>query len=487
MFEPTFKSLRTYKCPEWFRNVKFGIWSHWGPQSVPMCGDWYARNMYIQGTDQYEYHLRTYGHPSKFGYKDICALWKAENFDPDALMEKYYKAGARYFVAQASHHDHFFNFKSKYNRFNSVEMGPRKDICGLWKAAAKKYNMPFGMTEHLGASFSWWRSNKGCDTYGPYAGVPYDGNDPAYRDFYHDNYEHVTKPGEDDSKCIWLTKNEKFHEYWLNVMKEIIDNYQPDLLYSDSWLPFEEENNLEDKDDNFYRYGLEAVSYLYNSAEKLHGENTAVYTQKHRDEKIYRVGVLDMERSQLPDISPVPWQSETCIGGWFYDRKAHYKTPRHIIDILIDSIAKNGTLLLNILQRPDGTIDEQAEWILDELAKWFSINSEAVYGTRPYRVSGEGHSHVIIEGFREDQVDWQEDDFRFVQKDGYIYAFIMKGDHSNTAVIKSLTPEEEVQSIEYLGIGPVNYVQHAGVLVIDLPDRDDISMPGVLKIKLTCD
>ena len=209
-----------------------------------------------------------------------------------------------------------------------------------------------------------------------------------------------------------------------------------------------------------------------------------MYTQKHRDERIYRVGVLDMERSQLPDISPVPWQSETCIGGWFYDKKAHYKTPRHIIDILIDSIAKNGTLLLNILQRPDGTIDEQAEWILDELAKWFSVNSEAVYGTRPYRVSGEGHSHVIIEGFREDQVDWQEDDFRFVQKDGCIYAFIMKGDHSKNAVIKSLTPEEKVQSIEYLGAGPVNYVQHAGVLVIDLPERKDNGMPGVLKIKL---
>ncbi|MBR4776079.1 MAG: alpha-L-fucosidase, partial [Lachnospiraceae bacterium] len=262
MFEATFESLRNYKCPEWFRDVKFGIWSHWGPQSVPECGDWYARNMYIQGTDQYEYHLRTYGHPSKFGYKDICALWKAEKFDPDALMEKYYNAGARYFVAQASHHDHFFNFDSDYNRFNSTKVGPHKDICGLWKAAAKKYNMPFGMTEHLGASFAWWRSNKGCDTYGPYKGVPYDGNDPEYRDFYHDNYEHVAKPGEED-KWVWLTKNEKFHEYWLNVMKEIIDKYQPDLLYSDSFLPFEEENYLVDDSTNLYLYGLNAVSYLF--------------------------------------------------------------------------------------------------------------------------------------------------------------------------------------------------------------------------------
>lgn len=483
MFKPTFESLRTHQCPDWFRDAKFGIWSHWGPQSVPTCGDWYARNMYIQGTEQYEYHLRTYGHPSKFGYKDICALWKAEKFDPDALMEKYYKAGARYFVAQASHHDHFFNYASKLNRFNSVDVGPHKDICGLWKAAAKKYGLPFGMTEHLGASFAWWRSNKGHDTYGPYKDIPYDGNDPAYRDFYHDNYEHVTTPDCKDP-CIWLTKNEQFHEYWLKVMYEIIDNYQPDLLYSDSWLPFEEENHMVADDHNLYRYGLQAVAHLYNVSEKLHGTNQAVYTQKHRDPAIYSVGTLDIERSQLPDILPVPWQSETCIGGWFYDKKAIYKKPRHIIDILIDSIAKNGTLLLNILQRPDGTIDEEAEYILSELAAWFAVNGEAIHGTRPFRVSGEGHAHVIIDGFREDQVKWDEDDFRFVTKGNVLYAFVMKADHGKTAVITSLKPEETVKSVEFLGCGPVNFIQQSGVLIVDLPDRRSTVMPGVLKIQL---
>jgi alpha-L-fucosidase len=479
MFEASFESLRKHECPDWFRDAKFGIWSHWGPQSVPMCGDWYARNMYIQGTDQYEYHLRTYGHPSKFGYKDICALWKAENFDPDALMEKYYKAGARFFVAQASHHDHFFNYASKLNRFNSVEVGPHKDICGLWKEAAKKYNLPFGLTEHLGASFAWWRSNKGADSYGPYKGIPYDGNDPAYRDFYHDNYEHVAKEGEED-KWVWLTQNSAFHEYWLKVMHEIIDLYQPDMLYSDSSLPFED-NDIPD-DNSLYRYGLDAVAHLYNTSEKLHGKNQAIYTQKNRNENIYTVGTLDIERSQLPDISPVPWQSETCIGGWFYDKKAIYKKPRHIIDILIDSIAKNGTMLLNILQRPDGTIDEEAEYILSELTDWFAVNGEAVYGTRPFRVSGEGHDSVIIDGFREDQVDWNDDDFRFVQKDGTLYAFVMKNEGRNTAVITSLKPEEEVKNVEYLGCGNVTFSQHSGVLVVDLPERRDTHMPGALKI-----
>ena len=141
-YKPTFESLYEYQCPEWFRDAKFGIWSHWGPQSVPMYGDWYARNMYIEGTPQYLYHIRHYGHPSKFGYKDLVKLWKAENFDPEGLMDLYYKAGARYFMSQASHHDHFFNYASKLNRFNSVDVGPHKDICGLWQKAAQNITFP---------------------------------------------------------------------------------------------------------------------------------------------------------------------------------------------------------------------------------------------------------------------------------------------------------------------------------------------------------
>lgn len=470
MFEPTFASLRTYQCPEWFRDAKFGIWSHWGPQSVPMCGDWYARNMYLQHTEQYQYHLRTYGHPSRFGWKDVCALWKAENFDPDALMERYYKAGARFFVAQATHHDHFFNFNSDLNRFNSVKVGPHRDICGEWKTAAKKYGLPFGMTEHLGASFAWWWPNKGCDQYGPWKGIPYDGNDPAYRDFYHNNFEHVGD-SEDWTKWTWLTSNESFHAYWLKVMEEIIDKYQPDMLYSDSNLPFGEKDGAPEAD---YRCGLEAVARLYNMSEKLYGRNLAVYTQKSRNPSVYSVGVLDIERSQLPDISPVPWQSETCIGGWFYDRKAVYKHPHHIIDILIDSVAKNGTMLLNIPQRPDGTIDEQESWILDELTAWFAVNGEAIYGTRPWRVSGEGHASVVISGFTEEQVAWQDDDFRFTQKDGKLYAFVMKPSGRRTAVITSLKPEEQAAAVRLLGTGPVTFTQHNGILVADLPER----MPG---------
>ncbi|MFW6313326.1 MAG: alpha-L-fucosidase, partial [Spirochaetota bacterium] len=372
-FSPSFDSLNNYEAPDWFRDAKFGIWSHWGPQSVPMYGDWYARHMYIQGHPQNLYHVRHYGHPSKFGYKDIVKLWKAERFDPESLMSLYKKAGARYFVGQAMHHDHFFNYPSKLNRFNSAAMGPEKDITGLWKAAADREGLAFGLTEHLGATFSWWRTNKWSDSYGPYAGVPYDGNDPEYRDFYLDNYEHVVE-GEDRSYTAarpWYTQNAQFRDYWLEVMKEVIDLYEPDLLYSDGALPFGAGNphqpgaDASRAGDPEFRHGLEAVSYLYNTSVRKYGENRAVYNQKDRRPEIYRVGVLDIEKSQLTGINPEPWQTDTCIGNWFYDVRQDFKRPAHVIEMLIDIVAKNGSMLLNILQRPDGSIDDETRFLLD--------------------------------------------------------------------------------------------------------------------------
>ncbi len=473
MFQPTFESLRTYQCPDWFRDAKFGIWSHWGPQSVPMCGDWYARNMYVEGSPQYLYHIRHYGHPSQFGYKDICRLWKAENFHPEQLMELYKKAGARYFVAQAMHHDHFFNYATRLNRFNSVDVGPHKDICRMWKDAADTMGLPFGLTEHLAASFSWWNTNKGADQYGPYAGVPYDGNDPEYRDFYYDNQEHVIKDGTPGARAPWLTSNQAFHRYWLDCVKELIETFHPDLLYSDSSLPFEGSN---------YQPGLEAVACLYNDSIARNGENKAVYTQKGRDGNIYRVGVLDVEKSQLPGIAQEPWQTDTCIGNWFYDAKQPFKKPGHIIEMLVDIISKNGTMLLNVLQRPDGSIDEETRYILKELSKWFSVCAEGVYATRPWRVFGEGDTRVLIQGFTEEKTSWNDSDYRFVTKNGALYAFLMHAPESRVTVIKSLTPQEHVRSVEVLGTGSVPFSQAFGVLTVQLPQELPTPYTNCLKI-----
>ena len=482
-FEKSFASLGTFSCPQWFADAKFGIWSHWGPQSVPMYGDWYARHMYVEGSDQYKYHLRHYGHPSEFGYKDLCALWHAEAFDPDALMEKYYKAGARYFVAQAMHHDHFFNYPSKLNRFNSMLVGPGKDICGMWKKAADKFHLPFGLTEHLGASFSWWCTNKGCDKKGPYAGVPYDGNDPAYRDFYWDNQEHYEEYQRTGQRPVWYSPNAKFRKYWLDCMYELIDLFEPDLLYSDGALPFGS-HDAADRDES-YREGLAAVSYLYNKSIARHGENRAIYTQKDRDASVYRVGVLDIEKSQLTDIAKEPWQTDTCIGNWFYDVRANFKTPGHIIEMLIDIVAKNGCMLLNILQRPDGSIDREAEYILDELASWYAVCGEAVYGSRPFRVAGEGLAKVVIDGFREDRVPWNENDYRFVTKNGKLYAFMMKAPADRVAVIRSLSEGEHVSAVRLLGGESLPFTQFSGVLNVKLPDRLPTAYTNCLEITVS--
>ncbi len=185
-FNGTAESLRQYQIPDWFRDAKFGMWAHWGPQSGVEAGDWYARNMYMQGSEQYQYHLEHYGHQSKVGYKDLCPLWKGDRFDPDHLMSLYKKAGAKYFMSMGVHHDNFDLWNSQHQpRWNAVDMGPKKDVVGLWRAAARKYGLKFAVSEHLSNSYNWLAVSHGADKTGSMAGVPYDGNDPAYADLYH--------------------------------------------------------------------------------------------------------------------------------------------------------------------------------------------------------------------------------------------------------------------------------------------------------------
>ena len=481
-FEATFDSLYRFQAPAWYRDAKFGIWSHWGPQSVPMQGDWYAKGMYIQGSPQYEHHLRTYGHPSEFGYKDICALWRAEAFDPEALMEKYVRAGARFFAAQAMHHDNFFNYASAINPMNSVNVGPKKDICALWQAAARAKGLPFGLTEHLGASFTWWRVNKGADKEGPWAGVPYDGNDPAWRFFYHDNALYLT----DDPKVNipWYATDEAFHRHWRDVMFELIDRFQPDFLYSDGSLPFGRHwanKPQRCEDDRAYDVGLEVVARLYNASIDRHGENRALYLQKNQGPEIYRVGVLDMERSVLPEASPFPWNTDTCIGSWFYDTRVKYKTPAQIIEMLVDIVAKNGCLMLNIPQRPDGSIDRESEDILKELGGWFDLCGDGIYGTRPWRVCAEGETRPAP---KEEKTAWTEGDARFTHKDGRVFAFLMNARPGSAAVLRSFA-DCVVSQVRLPGTGELPFRQAFGALIVRLPERLPTPYVNMLEIRGT--
>ncbi len=473
-FEPTWESLRHFKCPAWFQDAKFGIWSHWGPQAVPMAGDWYARNIYIQGSAQNRYHVRKYGHPSRYGYKDIIPQWKAEKFDPDGLMDLYAAAGARYFMAQAAHHDNFHNWNSRSHRWNAVSMGPKKDILGLWQAAARRRGLPFGFSEHMGATFSWYVPAKGADESGPYAGAPYDGNDPAFEDLYLPN-----RGAKDIRDGEWYTSSPWWHEKWYAYAKELIDVYQPDLLYSDGGVPFG-------------TYGLNIIAHLYNSSARRHGGvNQAIYTQKDRSVEVFSVGVLDIERSQQAEIFPYIWQTDTSVGDWFYNLLDVYKTPRQIVEMLVDIVSKNGNLLLNIPQRPDGSLDDECLFLLQRLAEWMQVNGEGIYATRPWKIAGEGPSRVAIEGFREDAVFWTEQDFRFTSKDGKVYGFIMQWPQGSQAgqppalVIRSLAlgSAQKVTSLALLGhAGALPFEQNAAGLTVHLPEHKPSAYAQCLRV-----
>ncbi len=379
-FEPTVTSLQNnYKCPEWFRDAKFGIYLHWGVYSVAERAEWYGRQMYIPDDPVYEHHVKTYGHPSEFGYKDFIPMWKAEKFDPDRLVGLFKQAGARYFTPCAVHHDNFDLWNSKHHRWNSVNMGPKKDIIGMWREATLKHGLRFGVTTHLARSYSWFNVNKGADTDGPYKGVPYDGNDPAYREFYFE-------PHDDTDHRQPINPPEHWRREWALRIKDLIDHYQPDHLYFDGGIPFQ--------GDDAARTGLEVVAHYYNQNARRHGgrQEGVMCIKNCAGHGLYVDGIttLDLECARADDIQQAPWQTDTSIGPWGYLAGAKYRPVREIVHELIDIVSKNGNLLLNVPPKANGTLDKQTEQILSDIGRWMEVNGEAIYGTRPWGRYGEG-------------------------------------------------------------------------------------------------
>jgi alpha-L-fucosidase len=404
-FKPNEESFHQYKYPEWFRDAKFGFWAHWGPQAVPRQGDWYARKMYEEGSDDYKYHVAHYGHPSKFGYKDIIPLWKAERWDPEKLMALYKKAGAKYFVSMGTHHDDFFLWNSKIHKWNAVNYGPKKDVVGIWQAAAKKEGLKFGVSEHLGASFTWFQSSHRADTTGPLKGVPYDGANPMYQDLYHAKAEPNDKE--------WLSINKEWQREWLFSIKELIDSYHPDLVYSDSQFPFGE-------------YGENMLAHFYNQdAARNGGITDVVYTCKQASDGMW---VQDLERGVQDSINPFPWQTDTSIGDWYYRTGQKYKSATEIIQMLVDIVSKNGNLLINIVQTPEGDLEPDVIEIVNEIGLWTSKNGEGIYGSRPWKVYGEKPSTETVvksSNFNEDKLKYSAQDIRFTTKGNVLYAFCL--------------------------------------------------------------
>ena len=475
-FQGTRESLAAYRVPDWFRDAKFGIWAHWGPQSAVEFGDWYARNLYIEGSRQYRHHLEHYGHPSKVGYKDIIPLWTAEAFEPDHLLSLYKQAGARYFVSMGVHVDNFDLWDSKHTRWNAVNMGPKRDIVGLFRAAARKQGLKFGVSDHLWCSYKWFSVAHGADRQGPLAGVPYDGADPANVDLYSDCPKvHRELPWNEEGIP------EKWKQHWFARIKDLLDQYEPDLVYQDGPIPFGD-------------WGLKLLAQYYNQNARQHGGRVeAVYTCKSRKDAELGICVLDVERGVTDDIWPRPWQTCTCVGNWHYDREAQYKSPKRVIDMLVDIVSRNGNLLLNFPLNGQGTLDEQEMKILDEITRWMRVNGEAIFGTRPWKMFGAGptvHEQNPDDKYTETgRKDLTAEDVRFTTKGRALYAFFMGWPAGRRLVVAPLavgSPKVRgrIRQVRLLGFpGKIDWRHDASGLVAQLPAERPSDYACVLKIE----
>jgi alpha-L-fucosidase len=435
--------FRHYQIPRWFHDAKFGIWAHWGPQSAPEYGDWYARNIYIQNTRQNRFHVQHYGHPSRFGYKDIIQTWKGDLFDPDHLVGLYQKAGAKYFLSMGVHVDNFDLWNSTHTRWNSVNFGVRQDVVGRFREAARRHNLKFGVSDHLWMAYKWMSVTRGSDKDGPLAGVPYDGVDPQYVDLYGDCQKiYRNLPWDEDDIP------EKWKHHWYLRIKDLIDQYEPDLLYSDGQIPFGQ-------------WGLDLVAHFYQQNALRHGgQIQAVYTSKRKSDSDAGLCVFDKERGVVDGIWPKPWQIDTCVGNWHYDREAKYKTPKRVIDMLVDVVSRNGNLLLNFPLNNRGVLDAEETKILEAITAWMSINGEAIFATRPWKIFGEGptvqKSDPSARYNETSRKDFTADDVRFTSKAGSLYAFLMGWPATGRLSLAPLAPNRElakgrIQRVSLLG------------------------------------
>ncbi|HTL69616.1 MAG TPA: alpha-L-fucosidase [Lacunisphaera sp.] len=505
-FQPAWASLQHYQVPAWFRDAKFGIWAHWGPQCEPEHGDWYAREMYGEGSSDYQFHVAHFGHPSKFGFKDVIHAWKAEHWDPDRLLALYKRAGAEYFFALANHHDNFDNFDSKYQPWNSVNMGPQKDLIGGWAQAARKVGLKFGVSVHASHAWSWYEPAQGADAKGPLAGVPYDGKltkadgkgtwwdgyDP--QDLYAQN--HAPAPGFEKLGSIhkrWNWGNgvtppdQAYCEKFYNRTIDLIDKYHPDLIYfDDTALPLWPVSDA----------GLKIAAHFYNRNQQWHGDDGVLFGKiLSADQR--QCMAWDIERGSANEIQPQPWQTDTCIGSWHYDRRIldrhGYKTAKTVIHTLIDVVSKNGNLLLSVPLRGDGTPDADELAIVEGIADWMQVNQEAIHGTRPWKVFGEGPQMASARpmtgpGFNEGKgKPFTAADVRFTTKGSTLYAFVMGGP-TGPVSIKSLGADAKLLDRKIAGIAllgsaeKVAWTQTADALVITAPSHAPSDVANVYKI-----
>jgi alpha-L-fucosidase len=463
--------------------------------------------MYIQGDPAYDYHVRTHGHPSQVGFMEINNLWRAENWDPEALVARYKRAGAKYFVALANHHDNFDNYNSRHHAWNSVNVGPKRDLIGIWARAARAQGLRFGVSNHSAHAWHWFQTAYGYDAEGPRAGARYDahrltradgagkwwqGLDP--QDLYTGPNmvapDGITSVAEmnawhEANTRVWNegppANNPGFVERWRLRCLDLIDSYRPDLVYFDNTgLPLGQA-------------GVDVTAHYYNASLAWHdGRLEAVVNAKNMPAERRPALVEDVERGLRQDIFAEPWQTDTCIGDWHYRRSIYeerqYKTARWVVHALCDIVSKNGNLLLSIPVRGDGSIDSEEEKFLDELTPWMQTNGDALYGTRPWRSFGEGPAHEQGGMFSEGSYAFTGEHIRFTQKNGDLYALVLGWPRGGVASIDSLSTSgaaaaHSVERIDLLGAGQLEFERDAASLRVRLPDARSGEIAHALRIR----
>lgn len=469
-YQETWESLEQYEIPQWMKEAKFGIFIHWGPNSVAeLHTDWYGRSMYLdEGQINHItgekindvphpasiYHKEKFGDPKDFGYKDLIPMWTMENFDPKEWVDLFKKAGAQYVVPVAEHHDGYALYESSITPYNAVNMGPKRDVFKALTDEIKKQGLICGASSHLAFNWNFYPQKDRFDT-----------GDPKYADLYAPLHEPYSPVSEE-----WLA------DFWWPRTKEIIDKYQPDILWFDFYLDRPE----------FAPYHKKLASYYYNSG--LKRNKTVVLQTKNLYYESFKPGthMLDLERAKMDSLHPGYWQTDTSIGknSWYYSKDWISKSSEDLVADLVDIVSKNGCLLLNIGPRKDGIIPDDQKQTLLEIGEWLKVNGEAIYGSTYYEVYGEGPTQTVTGHLSEDKnKKFTHEDIRFTKKGNTLYAFALAPRKGSIEIKYLKTGNIDIDSLRLLGYdGPIAFEQTEEKLIIQVPEEIGLEKTLVFKI-----